>query len=77
MGNYHFDHSEAEARIGWKVQALAEFRGVPRDTTGTVVRIEASADEYTLGVEWDLPDREQPLVHWFSRNEFERYLKEV
>ena len=79
MTRYFFGREAAEALIGQRVRALVEFRGVPKGTTGKVVRMDPADnnDTYTVGVEWDLPSRGKPPVDTFTRDQYYRYLEEV
>lgn len=79
MTRYYFGREAAAALIGQRVRALVEFRGVPKGTTGRVVRADpaGSADTYSVGVEWDLPYRGRPPVDTFSRDEYYTNLEEV
>ena len=72
-----FDEVNARALVGTRVRTRVEFSGVPVGTAGQVVRADRSGDGYTLGVEWELTGRTKPLVDWFSRSEYERFLAEV
>ena len=84
---YCFDKTTALGKIGKKIKTSVEFAGVPRGTTGKVIKTEAVGhsllkndkrdESYDLAIEWELPERCQPLVDWFSKNEYERFLIEV
>ena len=71
-----FSEGEARAKVGLRVDTLVDFSGVPKGTAGTVLRADPSGVGFTLGVEWQLADRSQPLVDWFTKNEYERFLRE-
>jgi hypothetical protein len=79
MTRYYFGREAAEALIGQRVRSLVEFRGVPKGTTGKVVRAyqEDGNGGYTVGVEWDLPYSGKPPVDRFSRDEYYTNLEEV
>lgn len=79
MTRYYFGRQAAEALIGQRVRNLMEFRGVPRGTTGRVVRADpaGNGNEYSVGVEWDLPYSGKPPVDRFSRDEYYTTLEEV
>jgi hypothetical protein len=67
----HFTKEEAEEKIGERVESLVEFSGVPRGTTGRVVRADLAEKGYDLAIEWDLPGRsfatvKRPLTDWFT-----------
>ena len=73
-----FDHVAAQTKIGRPVRTTVEFSGVPRGTRGRVIRADRANGGYTLGIEWDLPERRAtPLVDWFTRGEYERFLVEL
>lgn len=100
-----FTKTEAEAMVGKKIRTLVEFSGVPRGTSGRVIRADAAGrvqpafgktvDVYDLAIQWDVPTEPpavmrgeaggepflcirsgKPLVDWFTREEFERFLLE-
>jgi hypothetical protein len=81
MTRYYFGKEAAEALIGQRVRSLVEFRGVPRGTTGKVVRADPTptgdGDRYEVGVEWDLPSFGRPRIDTFSRDEYYTNLEEV
>jgi hypothetical protein len=79
MTRYYFGKEAAEALIGQRVRSLVEFRGVPKGTTGRVVRADRTGndDAYSVGVEWDLPSSGKPPVDRFSRDEYYTNLEEV
>jgi hypothetical protein len=77
MTRYFFGKDAAEALIGQRVRSLVEFRGVPKGTTGKVVRADIANGGYTVGVEWDLPYSGKPPVDKFSRDEYYTNLEEV
>jgi hypothetical protein len=79
MTRYYFGKEAALALIGQRVRNLVEFRGVPRGTTGRVVRADPAGDgdSYTVGVEWDLPYSGKPPIDTFSRDEYYTNLEEV
>ncbi|MDD5559010.1 hypothetical protein [Candidatus Methylomirabilis sp.] len=73
-----FDESAALAKVGRRIKTLVEFSGVPKDTLGEVTRADKSGEGYTLAIQWELPEHcEKPLVDWFTRGEYERYLEEL
>jgi hypothetical protein len=73
-----FDQATALAKVGRRIQTQVDFSGVPQGTTGQVIQADRSEGGYTLAIQWELPDRRQkPLVDWFTRNEYERFLVEV
>lgn len=71
----HFTPAEARAKVGQRIRTRVPFSGVPKGTTGTV--LEPDDELVTLPIQWDLPGRTRPLVDWFSRWEYERYLEEA
>jgi hypothetical protein len=73
-----FNESAALTKVGQRIKALVEFSGVPRGTLGEVARADKSGEGYTLAIQWDLPERRaKPLVDWFTKDEYERYLEEA
>lgn len=79
MTRYYFGKEAAEALIGQRVRALVEFRGVVEGTTGRVVRADptGNGNNYSVGIEWDLPSRGKPPVDTFTRDQYYAYLEEV
>ncbi len=82
----YFDVPTGLSKIGKKIQTLVEFAGVPRGTTGRVIKSDAvnhsllrgtDSKLYDLAIEWDLNDRCKPLVDWFTKDEYERFLAEL
>lgn len=101
-----FSKTAAKALVGKRIKTLVEFSGVPKGTTGTVIRADAAGtakvagrtvEEYDLAIEWDLPAAigqvigagkisglpyvtirgGKPLVDWFTKDEYERFLAEL
>lgn len=78
MTDRYFTKGEAEALRGIQIRTTVEFSGVPKGTAGTVARADQSSrDGYTVAIQWDLPGRDRPLVDWFGKAEFERYLERL
>jgi hypothetical protein len=70
-----FDEGAVLAKVGQRIKTLIEFAGVPRGTLGEVTRADESGEGYTLAIQWELPERRgKPLVDWFIKSEYERYL---
>ncbi len=84
-----FTKEEALARVGRRVKSKIEFLGIPKGTTGNVVKadpylswegIQYYENGYTLAIEWDLDYRlpsGQGLRDWFTKNEYEAFLEEI
>ncbi len=75
-----FSYQEASSKIGKNVVCLRDFSGVPEGTKGTVTGADKMGrypEEWDVKIQWDLPGRLNPLVDWFTKGEYERYLKEV
>jgi hypothetical protein len=59
-----FTKTEAEAKVGKKIRTLVEFSGVPKGTTGRVVRVDSmgktksafgkASEVYDVVIQWDL-----------------------
>ncbi len=128
----YFSQSEAESKVGKRVQSREDFSDVPKGSTGFVISadqaaitnapIDQSSGEYDVAIQWDLPTPLQievaqqeltnrleiadeneitierysqrdrileesdllfavqsgkPLVDWFTKDEYERYLDEL
>lgn len=56
------------------IETLVQFSGVPKGTRGT-----CEVDGKEFKITWDLPERRggKPLVDWFTKDEKDRFLKEV
>lgn len=75
-----FSRQEADSKIGKTIVSLREFSGVPEETKGEVIGVDKIGklpEEWDVKIQWDLPRRLNPLVDWFTKGEYERYLKEV
>ena len=75
-----FNQQEAYSKIGKIIATLREFSGVPAGTKGKVIKqddIGVKLEKCSVAIEWQLPGREKPLVDWFTKGEYGRYLKEV
>ena len=86
-----FTQEEAAAKVGKKIRTLAAWAGVPRGTTGTVVKADQMGRVKPLDkdpqkiwdvvIEWDLPVPplrvHKPLQDWFTKDEYETYIEEV
>ncbi len=78
-----FTRDEALAKRDKKIRSKIEFSGVPKGTTGVV--LSPGLTDYTkdgklrsLPIQWDLPERKgKPLVDWFSKYDYERFLEEI
>lgn len=78
--NQRFCHQEAFSKIGKVVVSLREFSGVPEGTKGEVIGVDKLGklpEEWDVKIQWELPGRFNPLVDWFTKGEYEIYLKEV
>src|SRR5205809_8131985 len=75
----HVRRQEAVAQLGRRIRTQVEFSGVPAGTAGIVVRVDPAGTQgaYTIGIQWQLDGRQQPLVDWFTKSEYERFLKEA
>ncbi len=74
----HFTRQGAVALLGRRIRTDVEFSGVPAGTAGIVVRADpaGSPGSYTVGIQWQLDGREKPLIDWFTKNEYDRFLGE-
>lgn len=74
-----FSANEAQGKVGQRVRSLVSFSGVPKGTTGTVVRggrvSHRARDAFNVAVRWNLTLSE-PLMDWFSKSEYGRFLRE-
>lgn len=77
---YNFDERQAKEKVGCEVETLVDFSGVPQGTRGRVVRADmrdTGGYSYSLAIEWVIPGRAQPLMDWFSKTEYEKFLREL
>jgi hypothetical protein len=58
-----------------RVHTKVEFSGVPAGTPATVVRVDQCHGGHVVALEWDLSARAAPLVDWFRRSEWERFIE--
>jgi len=67
------------ALVGQRIRTLTEFSGVPAGTGGKVTRADSAGrdDSYTVAIQWELSGRADPLVDWFTRDEFYHYLEQI
>lgn len=73
-----FEECAALTKVGRRIKTMVEFSGVPRGTFGEVTRADRSGEEYTVAIQWELSERlGKPLVDWFTKDEYERFLVEV
>jgi hypothetical protein len=71
MDREYFSLDEAQAKVGRRIKTLVEFSGVPKDTTGQVIRADPAGqtkppfgearEVFDVAIRWDLP-RAQPLA---------------
>lgn len=64
MAEKFYARAEAEAKVGKKIRTLVEFAGVPKGTTGQVVRVDlmgktkpafgVASEVYDVVIQWDL-----------------------
>jgi hypothetical protein len=73
----YFSFEEATAKAGKRIETLIDFSGVPKGSTGVVVRYDEAGSGFDVGIQWDLTDRSKPLVDWFSKDEYEEFLIEM
>jgi hypothetical protein len=67
----YFSFDEAQAKVGRRIKTLVEWSGVPKDTTGQVIRFDPAGqtkppfgearETFDVAIQWDLP-RAQPLA---------------
>lgn len=77
----NFSLQEMRVLIGRKVKTKVPFSCVPKGTTGEIQT--PSRADYTsdgeevrlLPIKWDLKKGEKPLIDWFDKGEFERFLE--
>jgi hypothetical protein len=78
----YFSEQQAQALLGTRIRTRVPFSGVPAGTEGTVISVDQLPAGHTVAVAWVLPYRpfgtqRGPLVDWFSKSEYRRFLDEV
>jgi len=87
----HFTRAEAAEKQGVLVQTHVAIFDIPTGTCGTVVQAAMTEDGYSVAVAWhvtpdqphdshvdtDLTPSADPILDWFTKNEYERYLTEL
>ena len=48
MEREYFSFDEAQAKVGHRIKTLVEFSGVPKDTTGRVIRFDRVGPAFVL-----------------------------
>lgn len=81
----HFTKPEAEAKVGRKVQTSVAWSGVPKGTTGQVVRADSagrvklpfgeSVEVYDVAIQWDLPAEPPTVMSSSSAGERFTYIR--
>ncbi len=79
MEHEHFTKVEAEGKVGKKIRTTVAWSGVPKETTGQVVRADAAGrvrpsggervEVYDVGIQWDLPTVPATILHGSSAGE--------
>jgi hypothetical protein len=77
-----FTQAEVEAKVGKKIRTKVEFSGVPKGSTGIIVRADNMGREWDVVIEWNLAPRQfgmkkKGLEDWFTKYEYEKYLEEL
>jgi hypothetical protein len=54
MDRLRFTEAEAQAKVGKVVHSLVEFSGVPKGSTGRVIKIDDLGDGWDVVIQWDL-----------------------
>jgi hypothetical protein len=78
--------AEAQAKVGKVVRSLQEVASVPQGTLADVIAADPMGTSkpmfgeafqvFDVAVQWRLQEL-KPLVDWFSKEEYEKYLQEV
>lgn len=83
MDRQLFTEEEAKALVGRTVRTTIAFSGVPAGTEATVIQADRSRDGFTVALQWHLPADPargfsgKPLVDWFDKSEYDRWIEEV
>ena len=74
----YFTEAEARALLGRRVRTRSEWGDAREDTAGVVTRVEQSTTRlgWIVGITWDWPRKNDPLMDWFDRGQYERWIKE-
>ena len=72
-----FTEEEAKSKVGRLIRSKVEFYRVPEGTPGRVVDIhKISEDQFDVWIEWELPNRPEPIHDRFGKSTYERLLVE-
>ena len=88
---YHFTREEAAEKQRVRVQTHVAIFDIPKGTCGVVVDAAVTDDGYSVAIAWqstpdwqhdhdrdaDLEPSPDPIIDWFTKNEYERYLTEL
>jgi hypothetical protein len=81
MTHGYFTEQEARRLVGQRIRSLIPFAGVPPGTEGQVKGADPSGGDpqlgWTVAIQWDLPRHSKPLVDWFSKDEYLRFLEMI
>ena len=68
-----FTHPQATSKLGLRVISLVDFADIPTGSTGQVIDVyERSHNDYGVTILW-----ENGIKDGFSRDEYERFLREI
>lgn len=76
VNSKYFTLQEAKQKVGKRIVTKVAFSGVSKGTEGIVSQADGTEDRATVAVVWDI-SRNQPLMDWFSKEEYVNYLQEV
>ena len=74
MLSKYFTKTEADSKIGKKIETLVNFYEVPKGTVGTVYESYEADGGYGIMIHWDL---QESIDDGFSKDEYVEFLKEV
>lgn len=78
MHNHYFSKQDAKSLIGHSVRTRVSYSELPPDTIGTVKWIdEVALGSYAIVIQWSLPGQVQQALLWFSKRQFQQYLRET
>ena len=65
------------SKAGTRIQTFVQFSEAPLRPFGQVTWEDQGANGYTLAVQWGLPAQARALVDWFTRDEYDRFLRDL
>ena len=76
MEREYFTKQEALEKVGKIIEALADFSGVAKGSSGTVIKTDrAGKDQWSLAIQWRLPTKKPSIIHGRVGDEPSTYIE--